>query len=70
MVEVSGSVAARRTIFCRNVWQSTARIDRTVRKVLISRYFVRAVLSWGIDRQGMVTDRSRKYRPLIKRLRI
>jgi hypothetical protein len=32
MVEVSVSGAARRTIFFRNTRQSTARIDRTVRK--------------------------------------
>ena len=36
---------ARRTIFCRNVRQNTARIDRTVGNTAISRDFVRAVLS-------------------------
>jgi hypothetical protein len=34
---------ARRTIFCRNVRQNTDRIARTVRKVLISRSFMRSV---------------------------
>jgi hypothetical protein len=43
--------------------QSIDRIDRTVRKALISRVFVRAVLSRSIDRQWTITDRSRKYRP-------
>ena len=38
--------------------RSTTRIDRTACKVLISRDFVRAVLSQGIDRQWTVTDRS------------
>jgi hypothetical protein len=43
---------------------NTARIARIVCKVYISKDFVRAVLSWGIDRQWIITDRSRKYRPL------
>jgi hypothetical protein len=46
--------------------QSTAR---TAREVLISRDFVRAVLSWGIDRQWTVTERHSKYRPRIDRQR-
>jgi hypothetical protein len=54
---------------CNKAWQNTARIDRTVRKVLISRDFVRAVLSRGIHRQWIVTDRSHKYRPRIDRQR-
>jgi hypothetical protein len=54
-------------ISCRNVLQITVRIDRTARKVLISRDFVLAVLSWGIDRQWTVTDRHGKYRPPIDR---
>jgi hypothetical protein len=49
--------------------QSIDRIDRTVRKALISRVFVRAVLSRSIDRQWTITDRSRKYRPRIDRQR-
>jgi hypothetical protein len=36
--------------------------------VLISRDFVRAVLSRGIDRQWTVTDHHLKYRPRIARL--
>src|SRR5215208_6330640 len=36
---------------------------RTVRKVLISRYFLRAVISQGIDRQWIVTERHGTYRP-------
>ena len=45
--------------------QNTDRIARTARKVLISRYFLRAVLSRGIDRQWTVTVRHDKYRPRI-----
>ena len=41
---------------------------RTVRKVLISRYFLRAVISQGIDRQWIVTERHGTYRPRIARL--
>ena len=49
--------------------RNTARIDRTARKVLISRGFVRAVLSWGIDRQWTVTERLGKYRLRIARIK-
>src|SRR5215204_3343756 len=48
--------------------QSTDRIDRTARKVLISRDFVRAVLSRGVDRQWTVTERHGTYRPRIAHL--
>ena len=48
--------------------QSTARIARTVVNVAICRIFLRLVLLWVIDRQGMVTDRHDKYRPRIDRL--
>jgi hypothetical protein len=34
----------------------------------ICRTFLRSVLLWVIDRQGMVTDRHDKYRPRIDRL--
>ena len=61
---------ARRTIFCRNVRQNTARIDRTVGNTAISRTFVRSVLSQDIDRQWTVTERHGKYRPLIDRAEI
>jgi hypothetical protein len=43
--------------------QSTVRIDRITRKALISRDFVRAVLSWGADRHD-------KYRPRIDGLEV
>src|SRR5215203_223904 len=43
--------------------QSIARIARTAMNVVICRGFARAVLSWGIDRQWTVTERSHKYRP-------
>jgi hypothetical protein len=43
--------------------RNTARIGRTVRKVLISRYFLRTILPQGIDRQWIVTERHGKYRP-------
>ena len=49
---------------------STDRIARTVLNVAVCRTFLRAVLSWGIDRQLTVTNRSRKYRPLIDRVRM
>jgi hypothetical protein len=49
--------------------QSTARIDRTARKVLISRDFVRAVLSRSIDGQWTVTECHGKYRLRIDRQR-
>ena|SRR5215203_5068276 len=42
---------ARRTIICRKVRQSTARIDRTARMVLISRDYVRAVVYPAIRRR-------------------
>ena len=45
MVEVSRSGSARRRIFCRNVRQSTARIDRTVANVSVCRAFLRSVLT-------------------------
>ena len=59
MVEVRRSGSARRMIFCRNVRQSTARIDRTARKVLICRDFVRMVLSCSIDRLWTATECAR-----------
>jgi hypothetical protein len=45
--------------------QNTARIVRTVVNVSICRTFLRSVLLLVIDRQGMDTDRSHKYRTLI-----
>ena len=50
--------------------QNTASIARTAMNVVICRTFLRSVLLWVIDRQGMVTDRSYKYRPLIDRVGI
>jgi hypothetical protein len=47
---------------------SIDRIDRTARNVGVCRYFLRSVLLWVIDRQGMITDRHYKYRPRIDRL--
>jgi hypothetical protein len=47
---------------------NTARIDRTARKVLISRSFMRSVLSIVYQPPGSITDRSRKYRLLIDRV--
>ena len=52
-----------RTADAKGSSQSIARIDRTARKVLISRSFVRLVLLWVIDRQWTVTERHSKYRP-------
>lgn len=57
-----------------HMYKTPRRIDRidcidcTARKALISRVFVRAVLSQSIDRQRAVTDRHRKYKPRIDRL--
>jgi hypothetical protein len=48
--------------------QSIARIARTARNVVFCRTFSRAVLLLVIDRHGMDTDRSHKYRPLIDRI--
>ena len=48
--------------------QSTARIARSAANIAICRIFLRSVLLWVIDRQGMVTDRHDKYRPRIDRL--
>jgi hypothetical protein len=50
MIEVSGSGAPRRTIFCRNVGQNTARIDRTAHNMVICRTFMRPVLTVIITR--------------------
>ena len=51
----------------RKTWQNTDRIARTAGKVGVYGTFVRSVLRWVIDRQGMVTDRHDKYRPRIDR---
>jgi hypothetical protein len=51
MVEVSRLRAARRTIFCRNVCQNAARIDRTAHNVAFCRIFVRMVLYPAIARR-------------------
>ena len=59
MVEVSRSGSARRMIFCRNVRQSSARIDSTACKVLNCRDFVRTVLSCSIDRLWTATECAR-----------
>jgi hypothetical protein len=52
----------------RNVQQNTARNDRIIDNMVICRTFMRSVLSWGVDRQWTVTERSRKYRPPIDRV--
>jgi hypothetical protein len=57
--------AARRTIFCRNVCQNAARIDHTARKVLISRDFVRAVLSTVYQPLGTLTARVSTVKDLL-----
>ena len=59
MVEVSRSGAVRRTIFCRNVRQSTARI---IVNMGFCKTFLRSVLSIVYRPPGIITDRSRKYR--------
>jgi hypothetical protein len=46
----------------RRIVQSTARIDRIMINAPICRTFLRAVLLWVLDPQGMVTDRHDKYR--------
>ena len=53
-------VAARRTIFCRNVRQSTDRIARTAMNVVICGYFVRSIMLCFTDRQWTATDRRLK----------
>jgi hypothetical protein len=54
--EVNGASLAGRTS------QDTDRMARTVFNVSICRTFVRSVLLQAIDRHGMDTDRSQKYR--------
>jgi hypothetical protein len=44
MIEVRRSGLARRTIFCRNVGQNTARIDHSACNVAFCRTFLRSVL--------------------------
>ena len=68
MVEVSRSGAARRTIICRYVRQSTARIARTAMNIVICRTFSRAVLLLVIARGRWVIDCYDKYRPCIARI--
>jgi hypothetical protein len=48
----------------RKSWQNTARIARIVLNVSICRTFVWSVLLLVVDRQWIITDRSRRYRPL------
>ena len=52
-----------RTADAKDSPQSIARIDRTDRKGVFCRSFSWAVLLLVIDRQWIITDRSRKYRP-------
>jgi hypothetical protein len=47
---------------------NTDRIARSAANIAICRIFLRLVLLWVIDRQGMATDRYDKYRPRIDRL--
>jgi|SRR5215211_5108344 hypothetical protein len=47
--------------------QNTDRIARTVFNVAVCRAFLRSVLSIVYRPPGTITDRSRKYRPLIDR---
>ncbi len=47
--------------------QNTACIARSAANIAICRIFLRLVLLWVIDSQGMVTDRHDKYRPRIDR---
>jgi hypothetical protein len=68
IAEVSKSGAARRTIFRHKIQQNTARSARTVLNVAVCRTFLRSVLLWVINPQGMVIDRHDKYRPRIDRL--
>jgi hypothetical protein len=67
MVEVSRLGAVRSMIFCCNVRESSDRIARIPLDTQICRTFLRSVLLWVIDRHGMYSDRSRKYRQLIGR---
>ena len=52
----------------RKSWQNTARIARIVLNVSICRTFVRSVSSIVYRLPGTITDRPRKYRPLIDRV--
>jgi hypothetical protein len=55
-------------IFRHKIQQNTDRIARTLINAPVCRTFLRSVLLWVIDPQGMVTDRHYKYRPRIVRL--
>jgi hypothetical protein len=50
------------------VSQNTARIDRMARNVVFCRTFSRTVLLLVVDRQWIITDRSRKYQTHIARI--
>jgi hypothetical protein len=60
MVEVSRLGAVRSMIFCCNVRESSDRIPRIPLDTQICRTFLRSVLLWVIDRQGMVIARHYK----------
>jgi hypothetical protein len=60
MVEVSRLGAVRSMIFCCNVRESSDRIARIPLDTQICRTFLRSVLLWVIDRQGMVIARHYK----------
>jgi hypothetical protein len=52
------------------ILQNTARIARTTGIAAVCRTFMRPVQSIVYRPPGTTADRSRKYRPLIDRLRI
>ena len=68
LVVVRRSSTARTMIHYYKSKQNTDRIDRTAVNVATCRTLLRSILPWVIDRRWAITDRSRKYRPLIDRV--
>ena len=58
-------VTWQRKTMCRIRQRIVQSIARSAANIAICRIFLRSVLLWVIDRQGMVTDRHDKYRPRI-----
>ena len=68
MVDVSRSGAVRSRISGGVTFSKVPTASPAPLIISICRIFLRLVLLGVIDRHGMVTDRSHKYRPLIDRV--
>jgi hypothetical protein len=60
MVELSRLGSARRVIFCSNVRQNTARIDRIIDNMVICRTFMRSVFTNIITHAGDLSPASHR----------